>query len=204
MRPLVSADVENVAVIPRRDHADVGTVVLDGDVGRDRGAVDDQVHVGRRNTPDFAEFLESFEDALRLILRCADDLMEEDAVVGLEHEVRVRSADVDTDSGHIRRYLFSRSGARPESGRSPRRAPPERRGIPERGPRAPHLRTWRRCRTGSTPTTPATRSPTASCTTMGRNPSAMASSVVWRTHPAMVTPVMITVSTPKERRNPAR
>ena len=43
-------------------------------------------------------------------------------------------------------------------------------------------------------TTPGTRSPHASRTRIGRKPSAMASSVVWRTHPAMVTPVRITVS----------
>ena len=45
-------------------------------------------------------------------------------------------------------------------------------------------------------TTPGTRSPTASRTTIGRKPSAIASSTVWRTQPAIVTPVTITVSTP--------
>src|SRR6185295_7303320 len=41
--------------------------------------------------------------------------------------------------------------------------------------------------------TPATRSPTHSRTTIGRKPSASASSTVWRTHPAIVTPVTSTV-----------
>jgi hypothetical protein len=42
VRPLVSPDVQNVAEMPRGQHSDIGAVMFDGDVGRDRGAVDDQ------------------------------------------------------------------------------------------------------------------------------------------------------------------
>ena len=41
IRPLMPADMQNVAKVARREHADFRAVMLDGDVGGDRGAVHD-------------------------------------------------------------------------------------------------------------------------------------------------------------------
>ena len=98
--PLVPADVEDVAEVARREHSDFGAVMLDGDVGRDRGAVHDQRHVVGADLGDFAEFAQPLEHALGLIVRRARDLVHEHAVIGLENEVRISPADIDAYARH--------------------------------------------------------------------------------------------------------
>ena len=94
------ADMQNVAKVARRQHADFGAVMLDGDVGGDRGAVHDQRYVVGTDAGNVAQFAQALEHALGLVVRRAGDLMNEDAVIGLEHEVGIGPADIDAYARH--------------------------------------------------------------------------------------------------------
>ena len=100
VRPLVPADMKDVAEVARRQHADFGTVMLDGDVGRDRRAVHDQRYIVGTDAGDLAQFAQALEHAFRLIVRRARDLMDENAVIGLENEVGIGTADIDAYARH--------------------------------------------------------------------------------------------------------
>ena len=113
IRPLVPADMQDVAEVARREHADFGAVMLDGDVGGDRGAVHDQRHVVGTNAGYLAELAQPLEHALGLVVRRAGDLMDKDAVIGLEHEVGIGPADIDAYARHGSPRSSSRRRARP-------------------------------------------------------------------------------------------
>jgi hypothetical protein len=57
MRSLVPADMQDIAKAPRGQHADLGAIVLDGDVGRHGGAMGDNVDLIGRNIRDSADLL---------------------------------------------------------------------------------------------------------------------------------------------------
>ncbi len=59
VRPLVPADMKDVAEVTRREHPDFGAVMLDGDVGRDRRAVHDQRYIVGTNAGDLAQFAQA-------------------------------------------------------------------------------------------------------------------------------------------------
>src|SRR5580658_11096437 len=92
--------MQNVAEVARRQHADFGAVMLDGDVGGDRGAVHDQLDVVRTDAGNVAQFAQALDYALRLVVRRAGDLVNEYAVIGLEHEVGIGPADIDAYARH--------------------------------------------------------------------------------------------------------
>ncbi len=98
--PLVPADMENVAEVARREHSDFGAVMLNGDIGGNRGPVDDQRYILGLDAGDVAEFAQALEHAFRLVVRRACDFMDEDAMIGLEHEVGIGPADVDAYARH--------------------------------------------------------------------------------------------------------
>jgi len=100
MRSLVPTDMKDVAEVARREHSDFGAVVLDGDIGGYRRPVDNQRYFLGGDAGDLAEFAQPLEHAFRLVVRRARDFMDEDAAIGLEHEVGVGPADVDAYARH--------------------------------------------------------------------------------------------------------
>ena len=100
IRPFVPADMQDVAEVPRGEHADFGAVMLDGDVGCDRGPVHDQRYIVGTNAGNLAKFAQAFEHALGLVVRRAGNLMDENAVIGLEYEVGIGPADIDAYARH--------------------------------------------------------------------------------------------------------
>ena len=100
VRPFVPADMEDVAEVARRQHADFGAVMLYGDVGGDRGAVNDQRNFVGTNAGDVAQLAQPLEHAFGLIVRRAGDLVHEDAMFRLENEVGIGAADVDAYARH--------------------------------------------------------------------------------------------------------
>ena len=98
--PLMPADMEDVAEVSRRQHPNLGAVMLDGDIGRDRRPVHDQRYIVGSNAGNLAKFAQALEYALRLIVRRTGDLMDENAMIGLENEVRIGSADIDANARH--------------------------------------------------------------------------------------------------------
>ena len=113
IRPLVPADVQDVAEVSRRQHPDFGAVVLDRDVGGDRRPVHDQRHVIGTNAGNLAQLAQPLEHALGLVMRGAGDLVDEDAVVRLENEVGVGPADIDAYARHGSPESSPRRRARP-------------------------------------------------------------------------------------------
>jgi hypothetical protein len=94
------ADMQYVPKIARRQHSDFRAIMLDGDIGRDGRAVYDQRHVSRRNSGYVAKFAQPFEDAFRLVVRRARDLVHENAVSGFEDKIRVGAADINAYPSH--------------------------------------------------------------------------------------------------------
>ena len=96
VRALVAGDVEDVPEVPGGEHPHLRAGVLDGDVGRDGGAVDHEVDVLAGDPRDLAELEEALQHPDGLVLGGALDLVHEHPALGLEHEVRVRAPDVDS------------------------------------------------------------------------------------------------------------
>ena len=100
--PLVTADMDDVAVAGGGDHAGLGAVVLEHRVGRDRGAVEDVGDgVGRRPAP-LAERGDARRGALRGVVRRGGHLVDR-ALARLaigNDEVGEGAADIDADQLH--------------------------------------------------------------------------------------------------------
>ena len=102
-RLLVPCDVEDVAVALRRDQPDRRTAVLDHDVRRDRGPVEDLVERGRRLARLLRELADPLDRALRGIVGRRRQLVDEDGAGGVVDvdEVREGAADVDSEALHV-------------------------------------------------------------------------------------------------------
>src|SRR5579872_410869 len=105
VRAFVPADVEDVAEVARRQHADFGAVVLYGDVGGNGGPVNDQGNVVGTHLGDLAQLPQPFEHAFGLVMRRAGNLVHKHAVIGLEDEVGIGTADIDAYTRHDRLKL---------------------------------------------------------------------------------------------------
>ena len=102
LRPLVAADVDDVAVAGGRDHAGLGAVVLQHRVGRDRGAVEDVGDGVRRRAAPLAERGDARRRALRRIVRRGGHLVNR-ALARLavgDDEIGKGAADIDADQFH--------------------------------------------------------------------------------------------------------
>ena len=100
--PLVTADVDDVAVAGRGDHAGLGAVVLQHRVGRDRGAVEDVGDGFRRRGAPLAERGDACRSALRGVVRRGRHLVDR-ALARLaigNDEVGEGAADIDADQLH--------------------------------------------------------------------------------------------------------
>ena len=100
--PLVTADVDDVAVAGRGDHAGLGAVVLEHRVGRDRGAVEDVGDGVRRRAAPLAERGDARGGALRRVVRRGGHLVDR-ALARLavgNDEVGEGAADIDADQLH--------------------------------------------------------------------------------------------------------
>ena len=93
---LVAGDVQDVAEVAGGEHAHLRAGVLDGDVGRDGGAMDHEVDVVARDPRHLAELEQALQHPDGLVLGGALDLVHEHPAVRLEHEVGVRAPDVDS------------------------------------------------------------------------------------------------------------
>ena len=97
---LVAADVQDVAEVARGEHPHLGAVVLDGDVGGDGGAVDDEVDVTGPHPGHLAQLAQSAQHSFRLVVRRARHLVDVHPALGLQHEIRIGASDVYSDSRH--------------------------------------------------------------------------------------------------------
>ena len=99
---LVAGDVQEVAKALGRDQADLGALVLDGDVGRDGGAVQHQVHRLEADPGLAAERVHAGHHRPRRIVRRGRHLVERDRACRLvdQNQVRERAADIDPDALH--------------------------------------------------------------------------------------------------------
>ena len=97
---LVAADMQDVAEVACGEHPHLGAVVLDGDVGGDGGAVDDEVDVARPDSGHLAQLAQPPQHPFGLIVRRARHLVDMDPALGLEHEIRVGASNVYSDSRH--------------------------------------------------------------------------------------------------------
>ena len=104
LRPLVAADMDDVAVAGGGDHAGLGAVVLEHRVGRDRGAVEDVGdRLGRRGAA-LAELGDARRRALGGIVRGRRHLVDR-ALARLavgDDEVGEGATDIDADQLHGR------------------------------------------------------------------------------------------------------
>nr|WP_228430456.1 hypothetical protein [Baekduia soli] len=101
VRPLVAADVDDVAEALRRQHPGAPAVVLEERVGGDRGAVEDQVDVRGRDAGDVADLVRALDGAARRIIVRRRQLVDDDALLEApEDDVGVRSAHVDAEADH--------------------------------------------------------------------------------------------------------
>ena len=105
VRSFVPADVQDVAEVARRQHANFGAVVLYGDVGGDCGPVNDQGNVVGTHFGDLAKLPQPLEHAFGLVMRRAGDLVHKHAVIGLKDEVGIGTADIDAYARHDRLKL---------------------------------------------------------------------------------------------------
>ena len=99
LRPLVAADVDDVAVAGRGDHASLGAVVLKHRVGRDRGAMEDVGDCVRCRAAPLAERGDARRGALRRIVRRGGHLVNR-ALARLaiaDDEIGKSAADIDAD-----------------------------------------------------------------------------------------------------------
>ena len=105
-RSLVPSNVQNVAKSLGRQHPDIRTIVLDGNIGRDRGAMNDLLDLISTNICLGAQFQDSAHHGDRLILHRRRDLMGEnfpaDRVLlgGLQNQVCVGAADIYANACH--------------------------------------------------------------------------------------------------------
>ena len=102
VRPLVARDVQDVAKAFGRDQPAPRAVVLEDDVGRDRGAVHEVVDVAGPDARLPAQLDEALDRPDRRIAHRGRHLVNRDSpeLVVDEHEVDVRTADVDSDPLH--------------------------------------------------------------------------------------------------------
>src|SRR5829696_442456 len=98
-RPLLAADVHEVAEPLGGQHADPGTGPLDHDVRRDGGAVDHHRDVGRRPPGPGADLQHAADDGDVRVVRRAGDLVRELIARALvpQHQVGEGAADVHPD-----------------------------------------------------------------------------------------------------------
>ena len=102
-RLLVPRDVEDVAVALGRDQPDLGAVVLDHDVGRDRRAVEDLVQLRQATMPRVrSQLADPCDRSLRGVLGRGRHLVDEDLARLVVHvdQVGERAADIDSESLH--------------------------------------------------------------------------------------------------------
>ena len=100
--PLVTADVDDVAVALAGDHAGASAVVGENRVGRDGGAVKQVSDLGRGERLALAELAHRIEHAERRIVGGGRHLVDANVVrlgVG-EYDVGERPADIDSDELH--------------------------------------------------------------------------------------------------------
>ena len=109
LRPLVAADMQDVAIAAGRDHAGDGAVVLEDGVGGDGGAVEHRVDRLARNAVLVAKRHQAGDDAARGIVRGRGHLVDGRLAglgVGID-QVRESAADVDADQPHTLHSLKS-------------------------------------------------------------------------------------------------
>ena len=100
MRSFVPSDMQDIPEVTGSDHAHLCPIVLESDIGRDRGSMNNQVDLIGFNTCLFTKFRSAFEHTFGLVVRCAGNLVEIDTMIGFDNQIRIRSADIDTDSSH--------------------------------------------------------------------------------------------------------
>ena len=101
-RLLVARDVQDVAVALGRDHPDLGAVVLDHDVRRDGGAMEDLVELLGLDPGHRAQLADALDGADGGVCGRRGGLVDDHrarVVVDVD-EVGERAADVDSDSTH--------------------------------------------------------------------------------------------------------
>ena len=102
LRPLVAADMQDVAIAAGRDHAGDGAVVLEDGVGGDGGAVEHHVDGLARNPVLVAKRHQARDHAARRIVRGCGHLVDSRLAglgVGID-QVREGAAHVDADQSH--------------------------------------------------------------------------------------------------------
>ena len=100
MGALVAANVQDVAEVARGEHPHLGAVVLDGDVGGDGGAVDDEVDVARPHPGHLAQLAQASQHPFGLVVRRARHLVHVHPALGFEHEIGIGASDVYSNSRH--------------------------------------------------------------------------------------------------------
>ena len=103
VRLLVARDVENVPKTFGRDQADLGALVLDCDVGRHGGAVQQQVHRLEADPGLAAECLHARHHRPCRIVRRGWHLVDRDRPCRLvdQNQVREGAADIHSDAPHV-------------------------------------------------------------------------------------------------------
>ncbi len=107
LRPLVAADVQDIAIAAGRDHAGHGAVVLEDGVGGDGGAVEHHVDRLARDVVLVAQRHQPLHDAARGVVGRRRDLVHGRAAgirVGID-QIRERPAHIDADQPHPPRSL---------------------------------------------------------------------------------------------------
>ena len=102
LRPLVAADMQDVAIAAGRDHAGDGAVVLEDGVGGDGGAVEHHVDGLARDPVLVAKRHQARDHAARRIVRGCGHLVDSRLAglgVGID-QVREGAAHVDADQSH--------------------------------------------------------------------------------------------------------
>ena len=102
-RLLVARNVENVAEAFGRDHADLGALVGQRDVGSDRGAMQQVVDLGQLHAGLSAEACDAFDHAASRVVWRRRNLIDGD-LAGLlvnEDEIGECTADVDSNALHV-------------------------------------------------------------------------------------------------------
>ena len=102
VRLLVARDVQDVAEALGRDQADLRTLVLDRDVCRDGGAVEQEVYRLQAHAGLAAERIHAGHHRPRRIVRRRRDLVDRDRACRLvdQYQVRERAADIYADAPH--------------------------------------------------------------------------------------------------------
>ena len=112
----MAGDVQNVAVALGRQHADLGAVVFQHDIGGDRCAVEQVVKAGRLNPGPLAHGVQSQQGGFGRVGRGTGQLMDHYlALVFVHiHQVGEGSADINANTFHAQ-PSFSRSCGSPQS-----------------------------------------------------------------------------------------